>query len=542
MARGEVVGERVRGAAADLGRCALLLSPVLLALAVLPGFGTQDGPSHVYNATILRDNLLHFDEDSTRLAVFGVRLQPVPNWGSHLLLMGLVDVLPGRVADRLVIGLTCLGVAWAACGLSRAVNGAPAGWPAVVLACLLALSLPWLFGFYGFLLGTIVHLWTLAAWWRGRDRPGPRWAVRLALLAGLGYVCHPVPLGMTVLALAWLATTAPGGGRLGRAAWTAVGLAPLVPLGILYRALMGRGGRLEPAWDAFQNARGLGAVVRQLAWIDPVTIVRKSSLPFVEREAGGFAALAPVAWLGLGVGLLVAARWRDGRERARWGPWLGLCGVLLVAGFLSPDTLGPTHGHYLPQRVVLLGLLALVPAVGGVRAAGVLGRGALASLGVALAVQMAFVWEYAIRSDGQYRHFVAGREAMGSGRRVGSLLLDLRSKFRANSLLHMDCWLGVEANNVVWGNYEAAYYYFPVKIVDPERAPPVREFERISILDRPEDAAERAAAWGDLLDWHRGRIDVVAVWGEAPGIAEATARWYRRVGGSGPLAVWERKE
>ena len=43
--------------------------------------------------------------------------------------------------------------------------------------------------------------------------------------------------------------------------------------------------------------------------------------------------------------------------------WLGLGVFLLLAGWVGPDSLGPGHGEYLPQRVELLGLAALVPAL-----------------------------------------------------------------------------------------------------------------------------------------------------------------------------------
>jgi cobalt-zinc-cadmium efflux system protein len=52
-----------------------------------------------------------------------------------------------------------------------------------------------------------------------------------------------------------------------------------------------------------------------------------------------------------------------------------------------------------------------------------------------------------------------------SHRRVLALASeDLRGRFRANPLVHLDCWLGVDTQNVVWSNYEAAYYYFPVRL------------------------------------------------------------------------------
>ena len=43
--------------------------------------------------------------------------------------------------------------------------------------------------------------------------------------------------------------------------------------------------------------------------------------------------------------------------------WLTLAALLIGVGVAGPDTLGPDHGAYLPQRVVLCGLVALVAVV-----------------------------------------------------------------------------------------------------------------------------------------------------------------------------------
>ena len=48
-------------------------------------------------------------------------------------------------------------------------------------------------------------------------------------------------------------------------------------------------------------------------------------------------------------------------ERGGRQGWLVLAALLLVGGIFGPDSFGPVHGEFLPQRVVLLGFVALVP-------------------------------------------------------------------------------------------------------------------------------------------------------------------------------------
>ena len=88
----------------------LLLMPVLLAIWTVPGFITQDGPAHLYNAVILADS---FDPQSPYRPVYEVRWEPFPNWAGHLTLVGLLRIVSPWVADRLMMTATLLGFALA---------------------------------------------------------------------------------------------------------------------------------------------------------------------------------------------------------------------------------------------------------------------------------------------------------------------------------------------------------------------------------------------------------------------------------------------
>ena len=89
-----------------------LLLPVMIAIWTVPGFSTQDGPTHLYNAWILARS---FGSDSPYQAYYQVRWQPLPNWAGHLALAGLVRVVAPGTADRIMITMTLVGFAGAAC-------------------------------------------------------------------------------------------------------------------------------------------------------------------------------------------------------------------------------------------------------------------------------------------------------------------------------------------------------------------------------------------------------------------------------------------
>lgn len=530
----------------------LALSPPLAAVALVPGFVTQDGPAHLYNAHILRESLRN---DSPYRDTYAVRWQPLPNWAGHLALVGLMSAgVPPRAADRFLMAGTLAGFAAALLWLRGRVAG-PEGLPTAALVCaMLAMNLPWLFGFTSFLIGACLFPLTLGVWWSGRRRLSVGRGLAVAGLLVAGYFAHLVSLGLTAGALVVLAVADPLPGRRRRILGTCAALAPMIPLAALYRRQMRGGGAVEPLWMEMKNPWSLGSWKAQLGWIDPITLGSRFLAPGVSSPRPSFLPLTPALWLALGLALLLIAARRHG-DRPGSGPrrgWWILAGLLLIGGLIGPDTLGENHGNYLALRVLLLGLAALVMAVDlgrsppgseGDRSRRPARAAAVAALAVAVALQGAFVWDYALRSQRLVDDFVQAGRLLGDRDRVGTLLLSLRQPYRSNPLLHADNLLGPGSRRVLWNNYETAHYYFPVQVRRDVPHPPPLAFERISILDDPAAAPARAAAWSSLLEAHHDRIDVVVVRGDddPDGRLDAiTARWFQPAATVGSLRLWTR--
>jgi hypothetical protein len=319
---------------------------------------------------------------------------------------------------------------------------------------------------------------------------------------------------------------------------------PTLPLAAFYRSVMSRGGAFEPHWEHLREGFP-GGWLAQIAWVDPITLAMKSALPFVSARSGAFGLMTPTAWLLLGV-LLVRASTTGPRPKAgetglRRG-WAILAVGLLVGGYLAPDTLGPSHGFYLAQRVVLLGLVCLVPALEGGPSRLPARLGTLA-LVVAAAVQGAWVVDYALRSGRVAGPVLRAGADVPRGARLAALWLDLRGPHRANPLLHAEAMLGVEGDRIVWSNYETAHYYFPVQVRPDVPHPSPLAFEELSILDSPEDADRRAERSRALLEAEADRVDVLVTNGRDERLDAITGQWYRvgREDPSSGVRVWTRR-
>src|SRR5262249_45119083 len=222
----------------------------------------------------------------------------------------------------------------------------------------------------------------------------------------------------------------------------------------------------------------------------------------------------------------------------RRGWWI-LAAFLILGGVAGPDTLGPEHGNYLPQRIVLCGLVALTVAL-DIDMRRQPGRVASAGLAAAVALQSAIVWDYALHSDRTAGEIVRARDAVGRGRRAAFLPASVRSRFRANPLIHADNWLGVDNGNIVWGNYETRHYYFPVQFRPGLDRPLPDELEYIMRLDDPGDAARRARCWERLLARGADAIDVLVAYKSDPLLDAVSKRFFHEIGRRGDVRILAR--
>ena len=167
------------------------------------------------------------------------------------------------------------------------------------------------------------------------------------------------------------------------------------------------------------------------------------------------------------------------------------------------------------NSAVLFGLVALVPIL-NFDPRGWPGRLTAAALLVALGVQTATVWDYALTSRRMASAIVDARDAVGRKQRVATLWIDIRTRFRANPLLHADNLLGIGTGNIIWNNYETPYYYFPVQFRQGLARPLSTDFEEIAIREGPENAEIRLSIWKRIVTQHLKEIDAVVVWGSDP--------------------------
>lgn len=172
---------------------------------------TMDGPSHLYNAVVMKE----LGTGSPELArVFRIDTHPYPNWLSHALLWLALAVAPPLIAEKLVLSMIVLLFLTGCWMLAGAGCWMPAGagcWMAgaaergsrvyAFLAMPLTFNLLLQMGFYNFMLATALMMIAVAYWWR-TSTIDPSFllpSIALAALLVLSYFAHPIPTAVAIL-------------------------------------------------------------------------------------------------------------------------------------------------------------------------------------------------------------------------------------------------------------------------------------------------------------------------------------------------------
>jgi hypothetical protein len=187
--------------------------------------------------------------------------------------------------------------------------------------------------------------------------------------------------------------------------------------------------------------------------------------------------------------------------------WLAMgCGGVLLALFIPDGTL--RTGDSLPFRLMLLSLTMLIVYVR-------FDAGRVLTIATGLLVVLAFafhaaaVWDYAASANRQLLETRAAAATIPVGQRLYQIATKPDLRFRADPALHSDGYVALWSGGVLLSNYEAAHYYFPVKLRPAYPESLVRLAEDLQSIDLKRSADRDLAQ--DFLSGQKEFIDVLIV-------------------------------
>ena len=178
---------------------------VLLILHLLPiwifaYFPSQDGPSHVYNALVLKEYNKH--ENYKMRDAWKLNITIFPNWLSHIALAALLYIFPPVVAEKvfLTIAIGMIPVSFFYF-LDAVHKGRKDRFLFAWLGFPFAYNYLLYMGFYNFTLSIAFFFFSFGFWWKHKDNMQIKHLSVLYVLLLLTYLSHIVSYGLVVLGI-----------------------------------------------------------------------------------------------------------------------------------------------------------------------------------------------------------------------------------------------------------------------------------------------------------------------------------------------------
>ncbi len=493
----------------------------------------QDGTPHLYNAYLILE-ILKENDSIRQFASLNPNL--VPNLTGHWILAFFLLFFNPATATKIMATLT-FGTFVASVGWLRfQVAGREGLGTSLLFGTALAFNWLWFLGFYNFVLAASSFAFSLGLWWRWRQKMDLR---RASLLYGLllfTFLSHLVSFciliaGVLLLLLANFKTISRRS-----ALWTFAALAATLPM-VLYFLYVSRiGGGISPQWRYLRNAFSISDWFTRLSAADPFVLISRRAVPFVVSTTPAFAVFSPTLWLTAALLLLLFAmyRWRATpqdkarKERDNWGI---LSLMLAVVWAFGPDDFGLAHGGILRERVLILGLVCIVPFINHAGKK-YINLAAHVCLIFVILYQTFVLWEYSLQNDTIAKQFFVAKDQIGHNESLGSIVFigDTR-RFKPIPLSNLTPYLGIGKNAPVWDNYEFGFYLFPVVTKTPEQRTFVfafRESNTYDLSDRNVNVAEKRAKLELVLAENHDRIDILLVWNGQSDFVGLQQKWFER--------------
>jgi hypothetical protein len=499
------------------GENRLFLALVLVHLIPLWAFGyfpSQDGPAHLGNAAIIRD---YHDPASTAFRAYYVFNQRfTPNWAGHLVLAGLMSLMPPGIAEKAFVSgyVILLPVA-----IRYAVLAArpDAGFLAV-------LGFPFVYnyllhmGFYTFSYSLAMFFFVTGYWLRHRERCGVREMVVLAILSILLYFCHIVSAVAVLLELlvmaVWLLLPEfvgmvhrrrfdPGALRSALPALRPLG--GLVPALLLAGLFLVQSTQRHVSWE---DKPPLKTVVADLLSLHALVSYEQREVWIARAVAGLFLAII--------VYLLLSGRLA--RQLTFWNGFALVAVVYALVVLVGPSSIGA--GSYIHDRMNLYPFLVLIIWFAG-HSYGRIARRSIQTLAVGMAGVLLVLHslKYAELSD-YISEYLSGSSYIEPNTTLLPISFSQRGDVagpgplssRIDVFLNVAGRIAAERHVVDLGNYEAAQTpFFPIRF-----RPGLNPAEQLHYAPVDSASGDITAVPTDLLSYPQrtgGRIDYVLVWG-----------------------------
>jgi hypothetical protein len=390
----------------------------------------------------------------------------------------------------------------------------------------------WFLGFYNFIIGVIGFAVTIGIFYVWRENLNSRRAIILSLLLLIVYFSHIVSFAILSGSLFLLALSVPKEKIKTNLTFFLIACLPVLPLALIYKSLSAGGGGFFPVWRHLDDPYSLLSWFSQVRRADPFILISRKAFPFSTASPSLFAVFTPILWIFVSLFALMCAGFLQ-KEKSFFSKnnlifATLFLGCIMVALF-APDDFGLTNGSILRERVLLLGLIFFVPLF---RAGNFLKLKRLAQicLGFVVLFQTAAVWEYSLQTNREAKEFLTAGAFISENDSIASVvILEDGLRFHALPMTQMNNYLGFGKTVVVWDDYEAGHYLFPIVAKNPSDKQFVFDLITSNVFalnDPGENINEKLSKLDAAFSNNPGKIKTLVVWGKDQRVEEVLNRWF----------------
>ncbi len=445
----------------------LLISVAVISpIWYVPYFISQDGSAHVNASSIMLQLLsgnTFYSEVYTLNSIF------VPNSIGHWMMVPLLTIFSPNIVTKIMLSVTLIGVAAGVVWLRRSLVGTDI-FVSTLIGFILGLNWLWFLGSYNFMLGLVGFAFGLSLYIRWRSKMSLSRGVGLSVLLGLVFISHLVAFVALAGSLVFLSFFCEPETRKSAIVRTALSVISTLPLLIIYRIQTISGEALIPVWRNLSDGWSVSNWAMRFHSADPFAIISRKTLPFTDLENNLLVVFSPGLWVAIAFIILTTATLlgpfrKEVLSRMAFPFALLSLGAFLAAMF-GPDDFGLNNGSILRERLVLIGLILVVPVL-RIEKGSLLKFLAAICLSFAVMFQVLATWDYALDNQAATADYISALNKIDQSKNIASVtVLDQKPRFRSEWAAQAVNYTGFGKDQLVWDNYEMAHYLFPVKMKD----------------------------------------------------------------------------
>ncbi len=492
-------------------------------------FVNQDGSGHLYGSYLMLELL---KGNSSVSAIFSFNSISLPNSSGHWLMVLLLNFFSAFTTTKIIVTLTFAGFV-ASVGWLRLKTGGRDGLKtSLLIGAAIGFNWLWFLGFYNFIIGVICFSFTIGLFYNWRENLDLKRSIMLSGLLLIVYFSHLVSFAILAGCIFLLTISASTSRLKKNLIWIFVAFLPVLPLALIYKSLSVSGGGFSPVWRSLENPFSLMSWFSQIRTADPFIIISRKMFPFSSAKSEFLPIFTPILWIFLSFCSLTIATLfkRDKLFRSKNGfIFIFLFLGCVFAAVFAPDDFGLTNGSILRERILLCGLILFVPLFQADNSF-LLKRFAQICLIFVILFQTTAVWEYSLQTNREAKEFLSARSVIAENDSIASVvLIEDGLRFHSLPMTQMTNYLGFGKNIIVWDNYEAGHYLFPIIAKNPADKQFIFDLTTsnvFSINNPSEKFDEKLSKLDSVFSNNPVKIKTLIVWGTDARVEAVIFKWF----------------